>query len=159
MNKSLIVKELIQKIKDELIMTKASYDSTKNLVQKGDLKSDGKYDTRATEANYLADGQRQRISDLEQELIMLEEIPTRDLTSEEEVGIGSLVEISVNETQRKYFISPTAGGTLLSINKEVVMVISVFSPIGSEILGYKIGDSFEVEINGTIREYKIVSAV
>ena len=108
MDKSLIVTELVKKAKDELVMLKASYESTKNLVQNGDLKSDGKYDTRATEANYLADGQRQRISDLEQELILLEEIPTRDFSADEEVGIGSLVEISTNNTKRKYFISPTA---------------------------------------------------
>ena len=159
MDKSLIVTELVKKTKDELVMLKASYASTKNLVQNGDLKSDGKYDTRATEANYLADGQRQRISDLEQELILLEEIPTRDFSADEEVGIGSLVEISTNNTQRKYFISPTAGGTLLPIAGEVIMVISVFSPIGSEILGYKAGNSFEVEIKGENREYEIISAV
>lgn len=159
MNKSKILKELIEKTKSELTLVTASYESTKNLVQKGDLKSDGKYDTRATEANYLAGGQRQRITDLEQELILLEEIPMRDYGEQEEVGIGSLLEIEFNGTCRKYFLSPTAGGTMLSIENETVMVISVFSPIGSEAMGHKAGDSFEVELKDSVREYKIVSAI
>lgn len=159
MNKSKILKELIEKTKSELTLVKASYESTKNLVQKGDLKSDGKYDTRATEANYLAGGQRQRISDLEQELILLEDIPTRDYRPDDEVGIGSLLEIDFNGNCRKYFLSPTAGGTMLSIDNETIMVISVFSPIGSEAIGNKAGDTFEVEIKENVREYKIVSAI
>lgn len=159
MNKSKILKELIEKTKSELTLVKASYESTKNMVQKGDLKSDGKYDTRATEANYLAGGQRQRITDLEQELILLEEIPARDYAKDEEVGIGSLLEIDLNGNCRKYFLSPTAGGTMLSIDNETVMVISVFSPIGAEAIGNKVGDTFEVEIKDSVREYKIVSGI
>ena len=159
MNKKTIIDELIKKTKEELTLVKSSYASTKDLVQKGDLKSDGKYDTRATEANYLADGQRQRISDLEQELILLEEIPSRDFDSKEDVSIGSLVDIEFNGARRKYFISPTAGGTMLPIDGETIMVISVFSPIGSEALVNKVGDEFEVEIGDTTRTYKIQAAI
>lgn len=158
MDKSKILNELVTKTKNELTLVKASYESTKSLVQKGDLKSDGKYDTRATEANYLADGQRQRISDLEQEVMLLEEIPRRDFAPDEEVGIGSLVEIELNGNCRKYFLSPTAGGTMIPIDGETVMVISVFSPIGSEAIGNKVGDTFEVEMKQDVREYKIISA-
>lgn len=159
MDKSKILDELIKKTKSELILVKASYESTKSLVQKGDLKSDGKYDTRATEANYLADGQRQRISDLEQEVILLEEIPRHDFSEDEEIGIGSLVDIELNGNCRKYYLSPTAGGTMIPIDGETVMVISVFSPIGSEAIGNKVGDTFEVEIKENFREYTIISAI
>lgn len=159
MDKSKILDELISKTKSELTLVKASYESTKELVQKGDLKSDGKYDTRATEANYLADGQRQRISDLEQELILLEEIPRRDFDKSEEVSIGSLLDIEYNGNCRKYFLSPTAGGTMIPIDGETVMVISVFSPIGSEAMGHKTGDEFEVEIGDSTRLYKITASV
>lgn len=157
MNKKLILDKLIAKAKADLESARKTYEVTQTMVQKGDLKSDGKYDTRATEANYLADGQRQRLTDLEHEIILLEEIPTRDLDKDGEVAIGALAQIEFNGMSKKYYLSPTAGGTMLDIDGEAVLVISVFSPIGKEVIGLKSGDSFEVEINDSIREYQIQS--
>ncbi len=154
MDKQKIIDQLFEKVNQELGELKEAYNSTKELIQTGDLKSDGKYDTRATEANYLADGQRQRISELEQELELLEEI---NITAEQNlVSIGSLVKLEFNNTQKYYFVAPTAGGTMLNIDGEVVLVISVFSPIGDGALGIESGDSFEVEINNDLREYKVL---
>ncbi len=154
MDKSKILDELTKNVTVELNQLKASYEATKELVQKGDIKSEGKYDTRATEANYLADGQRHRIAELEQELQLLEEIDIK--TTHENVSIGSLVEIDLNGTQRKYFIAPTAGGTMVNLNGEVILVISVFSPIGDAVLGLAKEDVFEVEIKGDTREYQVI---
>lgn len=155
MNKKLILDKLIAKAKEDLDSAKKSYAVTQTMVQKGDLKSDGKYDTRATEANYLADGQRQRITDLEHEILLLEDIPTKDLDKDDEVAIGALTQIEFNGLTKSYYLSPTAGGTMLDIEGEAVLVISVFSPIGKELIGLKAGESFEVEINQSIREYQI----
>ncbi|MBT4792072.1 MAG: hypothetical protein HON90_10910 [Halobacteriovoraceae bacterium] len=155
MDKQNILNQLIEKAKNELAQMQDSYKKTKDLVQNGDLKSDGKYDTRATEANYLAGGQRLRVTELEQELELICGVDIS--TSSDSVSIGSLVEIELNGQQRKYFIAPTAGGTMLKICSEVVLVISVFSPIGDGALGLQAGDGFEVEINGSQREYCVVS--
>jgi transcription elongation GreA/GreB family factor len=157
MDKKEILKELIAKAQEDLTKAQKSYQVTQTMVQKGDLKPDGKYDTRATEANYLADGQRQRITDLENEMLLLEDIPTRKLTNKDDIGIGALVDIEFNGQIRAYYISPTAGGTLLSINGQAILVISVFSPIGREAMNLNIGDNFEVEINNSQREYKIIN--
>ncbi len=155
MQKELIINELVGKVQSELDKVNGSYKTALNLVQSGDLKSDGKYDTRATEANYLADGLRQRISELEQELQLLEEVNINQ--TGEDVSIGSLVELRLNNDIKKYFIAPTAGGTIINCDGEAILVISVFSPIGNEALGLKVGDEFEIEINKSTREYQIVS--
>lgn len=155
MNKEKILKQLNDNVQSELGKVKQAYETTKNLVQNGDLKSDGKYDTRATEANYLADGQRQRLTELEQELELLAEINIK--RQAKVVSIGSLVDIKLNGQTRKYFIAPTAGGTMLNIDGEVVLVISVFSPIGDAVLGLSGDDTFEIEIKGEMREYEVVS--
>lgn len=152
MDKSKIISELTSKVTKELEKVNQAYVTTKNLVQTGDLKSDGKHDTRATEVNYLADGQRQRITELEQELELLSDIPTK---KEDKVSIGSLVQISLNGNSRKYFIAPTAGGTMLNIDGEAILVISVFSPIGDEALGHSENETFEIELKDDLREYHI----
>ena len=155
MDKKQIVKQLEEKVNLELKKITQAYETTKNLVQAGDLKSDGKYDTRGTEANYLADGQRQRIHELEQELELLADIPTNK--HKDTVAIGSLVDIELNGNTRTYFIAPTAGGTMLSINAQALLVISVFSPIGNAVLGLAKGDDFEIELKGEQRIYEVIS--
>ena len=150
-----ILKQLTSKVEVELAKVKQAYETTKNLVQNGDLKSDGKYDTRATEANYLADGQRQRITELEQELELLGDINIKN--KEKSISIGSLATIELNGMARKYFVAPTAGGTMLNIDGEPILVISVFSPIGDAAIGMAKDESFELELNEDIREYKVLS--
>lgn len=157
MNKDRIIKELLGFTMKEHDKIKQAYETTQNLVQQGDLKSDGKYDTRGTEANYLADGQRLRLNDLEQEIQLLQEVEIKDFTEGDEIAMGAVVEIEFNSITRKYFLAPTAGGTMLNIDGEVLLVISVFSPIGSEALGLNKGDTFELDYKGDVREYKIIS--
>lgn len=156
MDKDQIIAQLKKNVTDELTKLEAAYETTKNLVQKGDLKSDGKYDTRATEANYLADGQRNRISDLKQELELIDSI---ELMDSDTVAIGSIVDIKFNEQVRKYFVSPTAGGTMIKLADEVVLVISVFSPIGDAVVGLAKGDEFELELQEQTRSYEVINFV
>ena len=157
MNKKEIIKKLLSFTMDEHDKLKQAYETTQNLVQTGDLKSDGKYDTRGTEANYLADGQRIRLNELEQEIQLLQEIEIKNFAENDEIAMGAVVGIEHNNVSRKYFLSPTAGGTMLKIGDEVILVISVFSPIGAEALGLSKDDSFELEYKGESREYNILS--
>ena len=149
--------QILNTLKDEVLLEqtklKKIYETTKNLVQNGDLKSDGKHDTRATEVNYLADGQRRRLTELEQEIQLLEETDIKAKSSV--VSIGSLVEIEFNGQLRKYFIAPTAGGKMVKVVDDVILVISVFSPIGDAALSLGIGDEFEVELPSGNRHYSI----
>jgi transcription elongation GreA/GreB family factor len=157
MNKKEIVNQLVAKAESELAQIKKAYNSTKDMVQNGDLKSDGKYDTRATEANYLADGQRQRITDLESEVGLLQEVSIKDLSRFDRVSIGSVVGIEHKGNTRKYFISPITGGSMLSIEDEALMVVSAFSPIGSGAINLGLGETFELDFKGELREYEIKS--
>jgi transcription elongation GreA/GreB family factor len=157
MNKKEIINQLVAKAETELAEIKKAYDTTKELVQNGDLKSDGKYDTRATEANYLADGQRQRITDLESEVGLLQEVSTKDLSRFDKVSIGSIVGIEHNGNTRKYYISPITGGSMLKVGEEALMVVSVFSPIGNGAINLEIGENFELDFKGELREYEVKS--
>ncbi len=155
MEKSKIIKCLIDAVKKELDAIQSEAQTTKKYRESEDLKSEGKYDTRSIEAGYLAAGQLQRVEELKLELQMLEEIPSREFSPNDPIAIGALVEIEYNKQSRNYFISPTAGGTMLQIDGETVLVISVFSPIGNEALDLKVGDSFEVQTPKEVREYTI----
>ncbi len=153
MQKKIVLQKITESVENELNDLKKAYDATKDLVQSGDIKNEGKYDTRATEANYLADGQRHRIYDLEHDLELLNEVDLNH--TDGTVSIGSLVDFEHNGLTKRYFIAPTAGGTMVEVDGEAILVISVFSPLGDTSLGLEVGESFELEINGSTREYSI----
>lgn len=154
--KKRIVDTLINKIKEDIKQAEAASDSASEYVKEGDIKSDGKYDTRGIEAGYLAGAQQRRVEELKLELQLLEEIPVRDFSKNEEVSIGALVDIKFNGQVRKYFVAPTAGGTMINIDGVTILVISTFSPIGDAVFGTKVGEEFELETPQETRVYEVV---
>ena len=157
MNKSLILEKLIKQLNDELEKAKAAYETAKNLTQEPDFKAESKWDTRSIEAGYLAGAQKKRVDELEMDVKMIEELAGEKLNKAASVGIGSLVDIEFNDQIRKYFIAPTAGGSMIEVDGEVVLVISVFSPIGDGVVNLAENDTFEIEMKGGNREYLVVS--
>ncbi|PIK13688.1 GreA/GreB family elongation factor [Halobacteriovorax sp. JY17] len=157
MDKKEIVKDLLAQLNTELEKAKAAYNTAKNTTQDADNKAESKWDTRSIEAGYLAGAQKVRVDELEMDINVIEELSDSALNKKPTVGIGSLVEIKHNDTVRKYFIAPAAGGFMVNIGGEVALVISVFSPIGNEVLDLVDGDSFEVETGDNTREYEVIS--
>ena len=156
--KEQIQKELIKKIKQEIANIQQAVMVSKEVATGEESRSESKWDTRAIEAGYLAGAQQARLNELEQELQLLQEMDLREIKNDE-VIIGAIIELEYNEQTRKYFLSPTSGGTLLNINDEAIMVISVFSPIGREALGLSSGDCFELQTPKERRDYTIISLI
>jgi transcription elongation GreA/GreB family factor len=155
--KSLIIEELKRRVNAEMAQAKLASDNTASYARDGDVKTDGKYDTRGIEAGYLAGAQEKRVEELKAELQMLEELPVREFAADDEVALGALVGIELNGQTRQYFISSTAGGTMLSVAQTPVLVISVFSSIGDAALGLKVGEEFELETPQGTRQYCVKS--
>lgn len=152
--KQQLLNELLGKMKEELHDLEEAAKANKDFATDQEFKAESKYDTRSLEASYLASAEAKRVEDLKLEIQMLEEI---DLRATEEVSIGSLVELKHQDQVRSYFLIPTAGGTMLKMGEKAVLVVSVFSPLGAEILGLKVGDEFEVETPKETRSYQVIS--
>ena len=153
-DKKKIVESLIEKLVNELSEVESAAKSTKDLAQAPDLKSEGKYDTRAIEASYLASAQSKRVEEIKLDIQMLEDLAVT-IEPASKMQLGSLGLITCNGQERLYFLSTTSGGSMLMIDNHPILVISVFSPIGDAALGYGAGDSFEVETPKETRFYKI----
>ncbi len=153
LDKKVILEKLIENLQKELVEVESAANSAKDLATADDLKSEGKYDTRAIEASYLAGAQQKRVEEIKMDIQMLEEI---ELQSSCNLQMGSLALIEHNNQARYYFLTSTSGGTLLNIDGQTVLVISVFSPLGNEALGLKKGESFEVETPKETRSYKVL---
>lgn len=151
--KQKIKNKLLEKAKEQLTLAAQAAESAKNLSREGDLKSDGKYDTRGVEAGYLAGAQAKRVEEIKQDIALLESIELDH--DSKTVSIGSLIELEYNKNTRVYFLSSTSGGNLLNIDGQAILVISVFSPIGQAVVNLSLGDEFEVLTKEEARIYQI----
>lgn len=151
-----LLAELIGKIKAEMQELEAAAKATKDFATDQEFKAESKYDTRSLEASYLASAEARRVEDLRLEIQMLEEVDLELSNQSQEASIGSLVELLHKGETRTYFLIPTSGGTILKIADKAILVVSIFSPLGSEMLGLKAGEEFEVETPKETRTYRIM---
>lgn len=154
-DKKKIVEALIEKLNAELKEVEGAAKSARDLATQDDLKSEGKYDTRAIEASYLAGAQSKRVEEIKLDIQMLEDLEIH-IAPTSKLQLGSLGLIRCNGQERFYFLSSTSGGSMLMIEDHPILVISVFSPIGDAALGLGEGESFEVETPKEMRQYEIV---
>ena len=152
-----ILDELLKRAREELALLEASAKSHKDFATDQEFKAESKYDTRALEASYLASAEAKRVEELKLDIQILEEVDLNQSQKLGEISIGALVELLHKEQKRFYFLIPTAGGTMLKVGEEAILVVSVFSPIGDALMGLKSGDDFEVETPKENRHYEIVS--
>lgn len=155
--KEKIIQELIVRVRAELGKAEDVLKSTSSFKHEGDMKQESKYDTRSIEAGYLAGAQAKRVEELKLELQQIEEIPLRDFKMGEEIALGAIVELQLEGKTRNYFISSTAGGSMVSIDGHDVLIISIFSPIGHAALGNRVGDEFELDTKSGKRTYSVIS--
>jgi len=157
MNKKQILAKLVSVAKKDLELAIEAQESASSFKFESDMKQESKYDTRSIEAGYLSSAQTKRVEELKLELKLIEETPFYEYQDGDEIALGALLEIEVNKLKKNYFLASTAGGTMLEIDGKVVLVISLFSPIGNAVIGLKSGDVFELETKTGQREYKICS--
>jgi anti-sigma28 factor (negative regulator of flagellin synthesis) len=154
-DKKKIVNVLVEKLNTELKEVESAAKSTRDLATSSELKSEGKYDTRAIEASYLAGAQNKRVEEIKLDIQMLEDL-SEQIEGSTKLQLGSLGLIRCNGQERLYFLSSTSGGSMLMIDNQPILVISVFSPIGDAALGLSAGESFEVETPKETRQYDVV---
>ncbi len=153
-DKKLIVNDLVARLQKELKEVEEAVASARELATHSESKQEGKYDTRSIEAGYLAGAQAKRAEEIKLDIQMLEDLDIESKANQ--LQLGSLGLIRHNKAEKFYFLSSTAGGTIVDVNGQGVLIISVFSPIGDAAIGMKIGDSFEVETPREIREYEVL---
>lgn len=116
-------------------------------------KSEGKYDTRATEASYLARGQAVRVGALRRLVSWFQQ----DITVQNErVAIGSLVHVDDDGTQAWWLMLPDGGGRKVDVDGTTVVILTPISPVGKEMMGAEVGDEVEVWIGKRERYIEVL---
>ena len=107
-------------------------------------RAEGKYDTRATEASFLADGQAQQAQAAGEALAAIELLGVpRTLGLGEAVEPGALVRVefaAAGGGEAWFFLAPAGGGLEVTVDQIEVTVLTPGSPLGQQLLGRRVGD-------------------
>ncbi|SHJ84250.1 GreA/GreB family elongation factor [Malonomonas rubra DSM 5091] len=117
---------------------------------------DNKYETFALESSYLAQGQANRAQEIRQAIDLWRNLQMRTFGDSSEIRMSALVLLEDEDgNQRAVFLAPAAGGLVVNYHNRDVMLISPDSPLGQELIGRGVDDSFLLE-SGARREYEII---
>ena len=104
-------------------------------------RAENKYDTRATEASYLAAGQGRKALETAEARKAFMALEAREFAPGEPVAPGALVEVQDEGETLWYFLGPSAGGTTVEHEGREVLVITAASPLGRQLVGRHAGDT------------------
>lgn len=108
-------------------------------------RAENQYDTRSTEASYLAAGQAQRILSLKKDIYVLQNFKPKDFNPSDQIQIGALVELKSEEETSFYLLSPAGGGVKVSCQGKIVQFLNQESALGRELLDKRMGDDVEIK--------------
>ena len=116
-------------------------------------KAEGKYDTRATEASYLARGQPERVVQLRDLVVWYGSLDaSRRLKT---VQLGALVGLD-GEQPQVLFVGPV-GGSRVTVEGVEIKTISLASPLGRALRGLSDGDELTYQTPSGLRELEVVA--
>ena len=152
LDKKIIFQQIVQQLEGNLKTLIHSALEAKEASTNEESKAENKYDTRGLEASYLASGQAQRVKELEETIFNLTKVELRSFAPDEPIGISALVELSIDDQEKKFIFLLPASGSSVTHNKQTIQSLSLDSPLGKRIFQSQEGDSFD--FNG--KEYEII---
>lgn len=144
MDKAAIFKAILQTFRATLTDHEKAAGAAREGASGDEVASEGKYDTRATEASYLARGHAMQYEAMLQSMRTLESYRVPPYDNDEEIGTGALIEVKTGRSKTTYFILPAGGGTDVIVDGTEIVVINARSPISKELKGKCTGDAFQV---------------
>ncbi len=141
MNKALLIQAIIDVLREDFANQQNSSKQVRSAGSDSESKAEGKYDTRSTEENYLADGlARQALATMEA-ASAYENFSAPDFDADTPLDLGALVELVFPDGKEWFFLGPAGGGIEVSYENRSVTVITPESPLGRQLIGRHVGES------------------
>lgn len=158
MDKSELIKHIIQKLESDLADAITAAQATYQAATHEESKPENEYDTRGLEASYLAGAQAKRVAEIEETLYLFQHTKIRTFTQQDSIASTALVLVQQENKPAHYvFIMGKGGGQILKFQDHSIQVITPNSPLGEALIGMKATDSVIVETGRQTREYEIIS--
>lgn len=136
MDKRAVVDVLLSQVRDELAGVERMTAAARDEATSPESRPENKYDTRATEASYLAVGQGQRMAALRRLVAFLETRPDE----------LALIEVADARGPAWFLRAPDGGGRRVTVDGVDVVVVTVESPVGAALAGAEVGDTVTIGV-------------
>ena len=135
MDKRAVIEKVIAQIEADLAALLTAAKATHAEATDEQNKPENKYDTRALEASYLAQGQSRQVAELLKAKQEFESLSIAELLSGHPIELGALVTLGGGNADAVYLFGPKVGGMEVSCNGTLVTVITPHSPLGQQLMG------------------------
>lgn len=157
MDKRALLKLFEEQIATDLNVARQAALNAHEAATHAESKAEDPYDTRGLEASYLAGAQSKRAMELEEQVVMFRHVDIREFTAETPIASTAVIELTFEGTKVYYFMMPNGGGRQVRFEGKTISIVTPQSPVGEAILGKKVGDEIEVEIQKKLRDYEITA--
>lgn len=141
MDKSALRAALLRKLEDDLALQTAAALTSRDEATNEESKAEGKYDTRAQEAAYLAEGQARLVAELREALAQYATLPLPACGPSDAIAVGAVVTLTGESRTPAYFLGPRSGGTEFTVEGQTVLIVTPASPLGRQLLGKRRGET------------------
>ena len=144
-----VLQAIVERLREELAVATAQVHIARDEATSEQSKAENKYDTRATEASYLAGAQNRRQIELQKNLSLFERLITAEPVLREAIDGPCLVAVRDEGGDVAWLLlGPAAGGTRVEVRGTPVVVITPQAPQGRALLGALVDDEVLVEATG-----------
>jgi len=138
-NKATILQAIVDALRAEFDTLSSTSRKTRAAGNDAESKAEGKYDTRSTEDNYLADGLARQAHAAAQAAAAYENFAPAAFGPGSPVDLGALVHLALPGETHWFFIGPAGGGIEVICDSIPVTVLTPESPLGRQLIGLKAG--------------------
>ena len=140
MKKSDVLDAILAALGDEFDALRSASASTRQEGNDAESRSEGKYDTRSTEANYLADAQARHADISARALAAFQDLRVRDFSDGDPIDLGALLQVEMGREKPWFFLGPASGGLEVEVDGAEVTVVTPEAPLGRQLIGKRKGD-------------------
>ena len=145
MNKQAVLDQILSVLNAELAALTRAAQGAFAAATDPDSKAENKYDTRTLEASYVARGQAQRVTELQEAVRAFGALSGNTLDSGAAITLGALISLQTPGEQTHYFLGPFAGGTEIVHESKEIVVITPASALGQKLIGKRAGDAIALQ--------------
>jgi transcription elongation GreA/GreB family factor len=159
-SKKEIVLQLIEKLESEVSVLESAAHAALEAATSTESKAENQYDTRSTEASYLAGAQAHRVQELKRQIHSFKQLEVKAHSNTRGIDVGDLVELDQGGRKSWVLLAAQGGGLQGQVVGQKLLVITPITPLGEALMGQKVGDEVEVEAHdGSIKEYHVCRAL
>lgn len=139
-----VLRAISAALRETVSVLDASAGIARDEATNDETRQEGKYDTRAIEASYLAGAQSKRADEARTALGRYAALPASPPPTHTVAGPALVTLVDDEQRAHHYFLGPGAGGLRVRVDGVDVLVITPDSPLGRALLGASEGDEVTV---------------